>query len=204
MALYQAILFGTSYTLFTNFDDIWGKGYGFNSTKVGLMYLSPGIGFFIAAWFLVPKIDNIYNYLTERNHGEAKPEFRLPLANIGAVLLPISLFWFAWTVEYHVHWFATILSLVFFGIGQILIFNAVQNYYIDSFAKYAASAIAAGAAFRSVVGGAVPLVAPRVFKSLGYGWGFSIFGFLSLALAPSPLLFYYFGERLRKRYAIEL
>ena len=204
MATYQAILFGTSYTLFTNFEDIWQNGYGFDSTQVGLMYLGPGLGFFIAAWFVVPRIDTVFNLLTKRNHGEAKPEFRLPLANIGAILIPIALFWFAWTVEFHVHWFPTILSTVFFGVGQILIFNTVQNYYIDAFAKYAASAIAAGAVFRSIVGGLLPLAAPSVFKSLGYGWGISIFGFLSLALAPSPILFYYFGERLRKWYPVEL
>ncbi|KAL9118043.1 MAG: hypothetical protein Q9187_005416 [Circinaria calcarea] len=204
MATYQAIIFGTIYSLYTNFEDIWGGGYGFDTNHVGLMYLGPGIGFLIAVWFLVPRIDTVYNRLTESNNGEEKPEFRLPLANIGAVLVPISLFWFAWTIEYHVHWFPTILSTVFFGLGQVLIFNTVQNYYIDSFSKYAASAIAAGAVFRSLIGGIIPLFAPGLFKQVGYGWGFSVFGFLSLALAPTPVLFYYFGERLRTRFAIDL
>ena len=204
MATYQAIIFGTIYSLYTNFEDIWGKGYGFNTNHVGLLYLGPGLGFFIAVWFLVPRIDTVYNKLTEKNNGKEKPEFRLPLANIGAVLVPVSLFWFAWTVEYHVHWFPTILSTVFFGLGQVLIFNTVQNYYIDSFSKYAASAIAAGAVFRSLIGGVIPLFAPALFEQVGYGWGISVFAFLSLALAPSPVLFYYYGERLRTRFAIEL
>ena len=204
MAVYQAILFGTNYSLYTNFQEIWGEGYGYDTTNVGLMYLGPGIGFLIAVLFLVPRIDTVYNRLTEKNKGEAKPEFRLPLANIGAILVPISLFWFAWTVEYHVHWFPTILSTVFFGLGQITIFNTVQNYYIDSFSKYAASAIAAGAVFRSLIGGIVPLFAPTLFDSLGYGWGLSCFAFAALALTPSPLFFYYYGERLRVRFAIDL
>ena len=205
MAAYQAVLFGTTYSLYTNFEDIWGEnGYGYSTTDVGLMYLGPGLGFFLAVWFIVPRIDTIYNRLTARNHGESKPEFRLPLANLGAVLIPISLFWFAWTVEYRVHWFPTILSTVFFGMGQITIFNTVQNYYIDSFSKYAASAIAAGAVFRSIIGGVIPLFAPALFDTLGYGWGISVFAFLSLVLSPSPLLFYYYGERLRKKFAIEL
>ena len=204
MATYQAIVFGTTYSLYTNFQDIWGEGYGYDTTHVGLMYLGPGIGFFLAVWFVVPKIDTIYNMLSKRNNGEGKPEFRLPLANIGAVIIPGSLFWFAWTVQYHVHWFPTILSLVFFGLGQITIFNALQNYYIDSFAKYAASAIAAGAVFRSIVGGVIPLFAPALFDRLGYGWGISVFAFVSLLLSPSPLLFYYYGERLRVNFAITL
>ena len=204
MAAYQAILFGTTYSLWTNFEAIYGSGYGFSTTQVGLMYLGPGIGFFITVWFIVPKIDTVYNSLTEKNDGKAKPEYRLPLANIGAVLIPLSLFWFAWSVEYHVHWFVTILATVFFGLGTITIINSVQNYYIDSFSKYAASAIAAGTVFRSIVGGVLPLVASGLFESVGYGWGISCFAFLSLALSPAPLLFMRYGPRLREMFAIEL
>ena len=205
LAIYQAILFGTTYSLWTNFEDIYGApGYGFSTTQVGLMYLGPGLGFLITVWFLVPKIDTIYNKLTERNNGKSKPEYRLPLSNIGAILVPISLFWFAWTVEYHVHWFVSILATVFFGLGIITIINSVQNYFIDSFSQYAASAIAAGTVFRSVVGGVMPLVASGLFKGVGYGWGISAFAFAALALAPAPLIFIRFGARVRERYAIEL
>ena len=204
MAIYQAILFGTTYSLYTNFQSIYGSLYGFNTTQVGLMYLGPGLGFMIAVWFIVPKIDTVYNHLSEKNDGNAKPEFRLPLANIGAVLIPLSLFWFAWTVEYEVHWTVPLLSTVFFGLGQITILNTVQNYYIDSFSKYAASAIAAGAVFRSIVGGILPLGAPALFEKVGYGWGISVFAFMAVALSPAPLLFYRFGERVRQRFAIEL
>ena len=204
MAVYQAVIFGTTYSLYTNFEAIYGDFYGFNTTQVGLMYLGPGLGFFIAVWFIVPKIDLLYNKLGQRNHGEAKPEFRLPLANIGAVLIPLSLFWFAWTVQYKVHWTVPLLSTVFFGLGQITILNTVQNYYIDSFSKYAASAIAAGAVFRSIVGGILPLAASGLFQKAGYGWGISVFAFLSLALSPAPLLFFYFGQSLREIFAIEL
>ena len=205
MAIYQSILFGTTYSLYTNFQAIYGGLYGFNTTQVGLMYLGPGLGFMIAVWFIVPKIDTVYNALARKlNNGEAKPEYRLPLANIGAVFIPASLFWFAWTVEYRVHWTVPLLSTVFFGLGQITILNTVQNYYIDSFSKYAASAIAAGAVFRSIVGGILPLGAPALFEKVGYGWGVSVFAFLSVALSPAPLLFLRYGESLRKMFAIDL
>lgn len=204
MAIYQAAIFGTNYSLYTNFQAIFGDLYGFSPSQVGLVFLAPGAGFILALWLVIPKIDTIYNALTSRNHDEPKPEFRLPLANIGCVLLPISLFWLAWTVEYRIHWFVPVLSTTFFAFGQLIIFNTVQNYYIDSFPGYAASAIAAGSLFRSVVGGFVPLIAPALFNKIGYGWGISTFGFLNLALAPVPALFYYYGEKLRVKYAIEL
>lgn len=204
MAIYQAMIFGTNYSLYTNFQKIYGDLYGFSTTQVGLVYIAPGIGFILAVWLVVPKIDKIYNTLTARNDDVPKPEFRLPLANIGSILIPISLFWLAWSIEFRVHWFITILSTAFFGFGQITIFNTVQNYYIDSFSKYAASAIASGAVFRSIVGGLMPLATPSLLEKVGYGWGFSMFGFLNLALSPFPLLFYYYGEKIRVRFAIEL
>lgn len=205
MSVYQALIFGTTYSLYTNFQPIYQGNYGFTTEQVGLMYLGPGLGFLTAVWFLVPQIDKVYNRLGEsRNNGKPQPEFRLPLANIGACFIPLSLFWFAWTVEYHAHWFATIASTYFYGIGQVMILNTVQNYYIDSFERYAASAIAAGAVFRSLFGGVIPLFAPPMFEKLGYGWGISVFAFLALAISPAPLLFFYFGESIRRRYTVEL
>ena len=170
-----------------------------------MLYVVPGIGFLAAVWFLVPKIDSTYNYLSSRNPtGEGKPEYRLPLANVGAVLLPISMFWFAWTIEYRVHWAASISSTLLWGFGQVAIFNTVQNYYIDAFSTYAASAIAAGAVVRSLFGGVVPAFTPALFSKLGYGWGWSVFAFMCVALAPAPLFFIRYGEWIRQRFAIEL
>ena len=203
MSLYQALIFGTTYSIYTNLQDIFSKmPYDFNSEQIGLLYLAPGLGFLTSVWFLVPKIDTVYNRLADKNKGKALPEYRLPLANIGW-LIPASLFWFAWACEYRLHWFACIASTYFYGLAQVMVFNTVQNYYIDSFSKYAASAIAAGAVFRSLLGGFVPLIAPLMFEKLGYGWGISIFAFLSLAIAPAPILFYYFGQRLREKYPLK-
>lgn len=206
MASYQALIFATTYSLYTQFNTIYGSGstYDFSIVQIGLLYLFPGAGFLVAVRVLVPYIDVIFNKLTKKNNGESKPEFRLPLANIGSVLIPVSLFWFAWTVEYQLHWAISMSSTFVYGIGQVAIFNSVQNYYIDAFEKYAASAIAAGAFFRSVIGGFVPLLTPALLEKVGVGWGISVFGFLSVVLAPSPLLFYRYGPWLRERFAIEL
>lgn len=204
MSTYQALLFGTTYSIYTNMQPIYSGAYGFSTEQVGLLYLGPGLGFLTAVWFLVPRIDTVYNSLAARNGGKAKPEYRLPLANIGAAAIPAALFWFAWTVQLHAHWFASIAATFFYGIGQVMIINTCQNYYIDSFEKYAASAIAAGAAFRSVFGAVVPLWAPALFDRLGYGWGISVFGFLAVAIAPAPAVFYFFGEKVRERFWIDL
>lgn len=203
MSLYQALIFGTTYSIYTNMQNIYSQEpYKFNSEQVGLLYLGPGLGFLTAVRFLVPRIDTVFNRLTEKNDGKSQPEFRLPLANIGSILIPASLFWFAWTVQYRVHWAASIAATYFYGVGQVIVFNTVQNYYIDAFSKYAASAIAGGSVFRSLLGGVVPLFAPMLFESVGYGWGISCFAFVAVVIAPSPLLFYYFGARIRERFQL--
>lgn len=119
----QAVIFSTLYSLYTNFQDIWGDEYGYSTANVGLMYLGPALGFLLAAASLVPFIDKIYNRLRDANDGEGKPELRLPLTNVGVILRPISLFWFAWSVGYHMHWFPTLLSTICFGVAQVSIFN---------------------------------------------------------------------------------
>lgn len=209
MSIYQALIFSTTYSLYTQFQPIYGQskdrdGYGFNTIQIGLAYLGPGLGFLAALLFIVPYIGTIYNSLTEKNNGVGKPEFRLPLANIGAVLIPTSLFAFAWLVQFRAHWFTTIIATFFYGIGQVMILNTVSNYFIDSFEKYAASAIAGGSLFRSVLAGIVPLLTPLILDQFGYGAGFSIFAVMAVVLAPSPLLFYFYGASLREKFAIEL
>jgi hypothetical protein len=204
MSLYQAIIFATTYSIYTNMQAIFSsQPYNFTSEQIGLLYLGPGLGFLSSVWFLVPKIDTVYNKLTQKHNSTPLPEYRLPLANIGSLLIPTGLFWFAWTIESRAHFMIPIIATFFYGIGQVLILNTTQNYYIDSFEKYAASAIAGGSVFRSLMGGVVPLFSPMLFDKVGYGWGISVFGFASVVVAPAPAVFYVYGERVRERFKIK-
>lgn len=193
------------YSLYTNYSKIWkSPPYNFDTTDVALSYLAPAIGFVTAALFIVPFIDRIYKSLSKHYQNDGKPEYRLPLANIGAVFLPSSLFWFAWTVQFEYPWPVPLSAMLLFGASQVSIFNSVQNYYIDAFESMAASALAAGAFLRSVVGGIVPLFVPSLIEKIGYGWGLSVFGFIAVALMPAPLLFFWYGARLRERFSLDL
>lgn len=106
-------------------------------------------------------------------------------------------------VQFHLHW-SLIFVLIPFGLGQVAIFNCTQNYYLDAFEKYAASAIAAGSLFRSLIGGVVPIFIPQLTKAVGFGWGLSVFGFAGVLMAPAPLLFYYYGPAIRERFQVKL
>jgi hypothetical protein len=74
---------------------------------------------------------------------------------------------------------------------------AMQTYLIDAFTTYAASAVAANTVLRSLFGGVLPLSGLRLYAALGFGWGNSLLGFISLAMIPIPGLFSIYGERIR-------
>lgn len=188
------------YSLYSEYTTIWAQPpYNFSVTQVGLAYLGPAIGFIVTAVFTVAFIERIYKWQCKRYDNDGLPEYRLPMANIGAVFLPVSLFWFGWTVQRY-SWPVPLAATLLFGASQVSIFNTVQTYYIDSFESNAASALAAGAFFRSMVGGFVPLFVSSMFQNLGYGLGMSVFGILSLILMPAPMVFYFYGKRLREKF----
>jgi hypothetical protein len=73
---------------------------------------------------------------------------------------------------------------------------------VEAFTEYAASALAATSVVRSIVGGILPIAGLPMYKAMGYGWGNSLLGFVALALSAMPLVFYRYGEALRKRYRV--
>jgi hypothetical protein len=99
---------------------------------------------------------------------------------------------------------ALTLGTIFFGIGTICIFNSVQNYYIDAFTRYAASAIAAGSLFRSLVGATFPLFGGDLYSAVGYGWGCTILAGAGVLLMPMPMLIMKYGRDVRERFPVKL
>jgi hypothetical protein len=61
------------------------------------------------------------------NYGIVPQEYRLWPAIAGSLLLPIGLFWFAWTAKPNIHWIVPALSTIPFAWGNMLIF--VSRFY---------------------------------------------------------------------------
>jgi hypothetical protein len=73
----------------------------------------------------------------------------------------------------------------------------VATYLVDAFTVYSASVIAANTVFRALGGAVLPLAGGKMYAALGIGWGNSLLAFIAVALAPLPLVFYFYGERIR-------
>ncbi|KAM0211368.1 hypothetical protein ACHAPA_005251 [Fusarium lateritium] len=204
LAAYMAFAYGLLFLFFTTITPVFRNQYGFSSGITGLAYLGIGIGSFISLYIAAVTNDKIVMKLAARNGGKVEPEMRLPSMVIFACLLPISFFWYGWTAEKQVHWIVPIIGTVPFGIGIIGIYMPIQAYAIDCYPGYAASVTATITAARALFGALLPLAGPKMFSSLGLGWGNSLLGFLALLFVPVPVLFNRYGKTIRERFPVNL
>jgi len=202
ISMYIALIYAYMYILFTTISEIFEAQYHFRRDLVGLSYLGIGISSFLGQFIYAHFANRSYRHHME--NGGFKPEHRLEFMAYGAFIVPIGLFWYGWAVEAKVHWISPILATAVYGIGMLLIFMPASTYLIDVFTKHAASAMAANTVLRSVVAAILPLAGTSLYRTLGYGWGNSLLGFISLIMIPIPFLFFRYGEYLRTRFAVKL
>jgi len=156
ISIYMAILYGTLYMLFSAFPIVFREKRGWSQGISGLAFLGVAVGMVLGIIYCI--LDNRrYARIEAEYQGEAPPEARLPPAQIGAVILPIGMFWFAWTNYPSIHWIVCIIGSVPFSAGMVLVFLAAMNYLIDAYTIYAASVLAANSVLRSLFGAVFPL-----------------------------------------------
>lgn len=204
LSIYIAIVYGTLYLLFAAFPIVFQQHRGWSQGVGGLAFIGVAVG--MMAGVVYAMVDNKrYARVAAAHNGNAPPEARLPPAIVGSVLLPVGLFWFAWTNGNNIHWIVPIIASGFFAAGLVLVFLALLTYLIDSYTVFAASVLAANSVLRSLFGAAFPLFTTYMYKDLGIHWASTIPAFLALACVPAPLLFYKYGGRIRMKckYAAE-
>lgn len=144
-----------------------------------------------------------HNQLYFRHHchtldGTYIPETRLPPMIVGCVMVPIGMFWFAWTATTPaVSWASPICASFMIGCGMYLLFIQGWNYIIDCYTNVANSAMGVNGSMRSVFGAVFPLFANQMVHALGVAKTTTILGAISAALVPVPICFWYWGHRIR-------
>ncbi|KXS94928.1 hypothetical protein AC578_3929 [Pseudocercospora eumusae] len=197
ITLYVSLIYGIIYLFFESFPISFQQQRGYNLGVGALPFLSVLIGVILGSL----TITSITYTRTARIFAQTQaivPEERLIPMILGACVLPIGMFWFGWTSSNHISPWPQILSSIPIGMGVIMIFLQGLNYLIDVYKMNANSAIAANTFFRSWVGAGFPLFATPMFRDLGVAWAMSLLGFLCVAMIPVPVLYYVYGERIRK------
>ncbi|KAJ5511749.1 Major facilitator superfamily domain general substrate transporter [Penicillium expansum] len=196
MAMYAAIIYGILYLIFAAFPIIFISERHWSQGVSGLSYIGIMIGQILAVPFYIV-LEVKYRKNIARPGVVPTPEMRLEPAFYGAVMLPVSLFWFAWTSFTSIHWAVGLVGTIFFGLGNVLVFISMTNYLIDTYSLFAATAAATNAMARALFGFAFPLFTTYMYNNLGTQWASSIPAFLSLAFMPLPFIFHRVGPKLR-------
>ncbi|KAF4993930.1 hypothetical protein FDECE_13281 [Fusarium decemcellulare] len=201
MALYMAVAYGILYLLIATFSFVYKDEYGFDEGESGLTFLPAGIGMMIGV-LTFGALSDVIVKRRQRQGLEHKPEVRLSpkLALPCGIVLPIGLFLYGWTAEYGIHFIVPMLGVAIFSCGLMGVMMCVQNYLLDTYPRYAASVTAALAVLRSLAAALLPLGGLDMYNALGLGWGNSLLAFICVIMVPIPVVFYKFGERLRKRF----
>lgn len=200
MSLFLAYNYGILYIVQSTFATMWIERYEQSVSVSGLHYITLAIGLISASMVGGRVMDRVFKHLKARAEGETQPEFRVPLMIPGAIIIPIGLLWYGWTAQVRAFWILPDIGIAVFGAGIIVGTQAMQAYVMDSFPKYVASASAASSLLRSIAGFAFPLFAPRMYHTLGYGWGNSLLAGLFLLLAiPAPFVLWKYGAWLRAK-----
>ncbi|KAK9347973.1 major facilitator superfamily domain-containing protein [Lipomyces starkeyi] len=201
ICLYVGFTYGLLYMFFQAYPVIFQQERGMSPGKGSLMLLPIGLG---AALTTVAH----YMYDIRIQRLKAMPGKvismeleRLPVTIVTAWFLPIGLFWLAWTSYNRIPFAITMIGGVFFGLGFTSLFIGFLNYATDCYKIYAASAHGIMSVTRSIIAACLPLFAPAMYDRLGVHWATTLWAFISLAMAPIPILFFKYGHILRERSA---
>ncbi|ETI20214.1 hypothetical protein G647_08248 [Cladophialophora carrionii CBS 160.54] len=188
--MWVALIFGILFVWFESFPLVFVGIYGFSLGQTGLAF----IGLLIGGLASVPPFVWYCRSVQEKQFTESgqitKPEFRLPPSMVGAICLPVCLFWFGWSARPDIHWILCICGTAFFAIGTLLVVNSVLNYLPDAYPAEIPSVMAGNAFIRFSSGAAFPLFAPAMFHRLGIGWASTLLAFLTIVFVPIPFAFY--------------
>ncbi|KAJ9494764.1 hypothetical protein H2202_009840 [Exophiala xenobiotica] len=197
---YMSFIYGILYLFFESlkFPISFQEERGWNEGVGSLPFASFIVGIAMGTGLIAYSTRTNFTKAFEK-HGRPIPEERLPPMIVGAAVLPVGLFWFAWTSDPHITWVPQVLSVALLGMGCLVTFWQGMNYIIDCYGFYSNSAIAVNTFVRSIAAAGFPLFAPAMYHHLGTAWSTSLLAFLCVAFFPTPILFYKYGAKIRQK-----
>lgn len=160
--------------------------------NVGVLVGTAGIILYNQLYFR-----HLHHVAAEVADGAYIPEARLPPMILGGVLIPVGMFWYAWTSSPEISWASTACASPLIGCGMYLVFIQGFNYIVDCYTSMANSAMGINGSVRCSFAAAFPLFASQMFRELGVAYATTALGAISVCLVPVPVCFWYWGDRIR-------
>ena len=142
ITLYVAFIYGILYLFFEAYPISFGEVRGWKSTGVAALPLIAILIGVLLGVFLISYTTKVH-YSQKQRDGRATPEDRLPPMMLGAVALPVGLFWFAWTSNPGISWVPQVMAGVPIGLGIMMIWSKyllkllslVMSYFVRQGSK---------------------------------------------------------------------
>lgn len=200
VTIMASVAFGQIYLLTEALPAVYTQApLSFSQEHASLSFLPLAIGFGLD---VLPRFYD-HNLLKRiKSRGEViKPEHKIRAFAIGAPLLAIGLWWFAWTIPPFVlaPWPISFLPLILVGFATNEFDCTLGGYLTDSYTIYSASAYASLAFLRAVVSGVLPLFTNQMYGALGANKATTILAVSATLFCVAPVLFLRYGERLREK-----
>ena len=199
LSLVAGMTFTYFYIMSVTLPDILEGIYGLSPAVTGSCFMCFSVGSVLMILICNVYLDKIYIKLRAANGGIGQPEFRLPLVIFGSFSLPMAVAIYGWVSEKRLPLPVLLVSVGLLGFTLMLGYLPVMAYVVDALGIYSASGMTAMIVTRCLMGTFFPLAADPLVKKLGYGWGFTVLGGISIALAPIPMLLYRYGTKWRQR-----
>jgi MFS family permease len=216
LSVYTSVSFSFFYVMSISLPEILQDIYHFNPAQTGLAFMGfsrffvalifltdtntqPGGGSLLGVLLCNACLDRIYMKLRGPENAKGKPEYRLPLSILGALLLPFSVTAYGWVADKKLPVIILLVSLALLGFSMMLAVIPLSAYVVDTCGLYSASAMTGVIVTRCLMGTFLPLTIGPLVEHLGYGWGFSCLGALSICLSVIPMLVLRYGAAWRQR-----
>lgn len=199
LGVYLVLLYTLLFSFLSGFDYIFEATYDLPVGLTGSCFgaIAAGTTFIT---LLAPAFFSWTRRKTEHVQGASvKPEFRLWPAIFAGPLLPIALFWLGWTNYSSISIWSGLAACFLFGVVLVSIYISSYEYIIDSYGDHAATALSSITFVRYIVTGGMVMAVRPMYEGIGVHWTMTWLGCCAAILAPAPLLFKFYGKRLREK-----
>nr|CAG8570385.1 13847_t:CDS:2 [Entrophospora candida] len=146
-----------------------------NSFDIGLIYLSPTIGYLLGSLFSGRYSDFI----------------------LRAFIIPIAYISYGWLLNYNAHISLPIISLFIGGFTTLMAQNPTSTYLVDVNPKYSSSAIATCSCLRYVYAGIMVALSVKIDETIGIGWTYTLVSSMNAFSIIFIIVVYFKGKKWR-------
>lgn len=190
VSFYQGFLFALLYLTMEGIPVTFQK-YGWEKDLTAICSLSMLVGMIIAAAFQVFVTNPYYRRALSKRDISDCPPLRLWVMLPGAIVLPMSLFWWFWTGFYRVHWICPTIAMAFTGFGLVTAFAPALNFVYVSYVVRPEIAMGANAFTRAIMMGVCPFFVKDMYFTLGLQWSGTLLGCLAVLLGAMPYVVFW-------------